>query len=146
MPPLPDEPLVSDKSGAHYEQREVTVAWVQGLRLPGGEDWLLHARDAYLPFELLRDERTVDGVDLRALSFLNFGGSGTLTLATGVRGRTITSVEEERELSMLAIEGVLVAQKKPLGGYWLPPVFTALGREWRLGDFGYVEERDHDVV
>ena len=106
----------------------------------------MHAHGEFLPFELLSEAETVDGAGLQAISFHNLGGSGSVTLTTGVRGRTITSASEERELEMLIIEGVLVAQKKPLGDYWLPPVFTALGREWRLSDFGYSEEADRDDV
>jgi hypothetical protein len=134
---------ISGLHGAHDADRDVTVVFATGIAgMPRGQGWLLHAHGEFLPFDLLSGVKTVDGVDLRAISFHNLGGSGSVTLLTGVRGRTITSASEERELAMLIIEGVLVAQKKPLGDYWVPPVFTALGREWRLTDFGYTEEAD----
>jgi hypothetical protein len=138
---------ISGLHGAHDADRDVTVVFATGISdVPWGEGWLLHAHGEFLPFDLLIEVNTVDGVGLRAISFRSLGGSGSgsVTLLTGVRGRTMTSASEERELAMLIIEGVLVAQKKPFGGYWVPPVFAALGREWRLTDFGYTEEADRD--
>lgn len=144
--PLPPNGMpIRGLLGAHDADRDITVVFATGISgMPWGQGWLLQAHGEFLPFELLSEAETVDGAGLQAISFHNLGGSGSVTLRTGVQGRTITSADEERELSMLIIEGVLVAHKKPLGGYWLPPVFTALGREWRLTDFDYTEEADRD--
>lgn len=147
VPLPPNGEPIDGRLGAHDADRDLTVVFVTGIYgTPSGQGWLLHAKGEFLPFELWSTSKTIGGAGLQALSFSNLGGSGSVTLRTGVQGRSITSADEERELSMLLIEGVLVAHKKPLGGYWLPPVFTALGREWRLSDFGYSEEADRDDV
>ena len=107
---------------------------------------MLHANGEFLPFELTRFNTPANGEDRRQISFFNFGGSASVALSTGVPGRTLDDSSDTRGLQMLAIEGVLVAHKRMLTRYWAPPVFTALDREWRLTDFGYVEEADLDNV
>jgi hypothetical protein len=146
LPPRPTDKRPTFKFGAYDSDRDCTVAWIMGVRRPGGEAWLIHSNGSFLPFELTRSDVNVDGVRHRETSFFNFGGSAALALRTGVQGKTLHDSPDTRELQMLAIEGVLVAHKRIVTRYWGPPIFTALGREWRLTDFGYTEEPDDDDV
>ncbi len=146
VPPLPRDSLVSGKHGAYDAERAVTVAWIQGMRELDGEAWLLNGNGEFLPFELLSTPGSTIGESQRDISLLNFGGSADLALSIGVHGRTLYDSDETRGLMVLAIEGVLVAHTRIRPRYWRPPVFKAMGREWRLGDFGYAEECGRAIV
>jgi len=144
LPPRPRDDRPTFECGAHDAERDCTVAWIMGVRRPGGEGWLIHSNGEFLPFELTRSDVNVDGLRHREISFFMFGGSANLALRAGVQGKTLHDSPETRGLQMLAIEGVLVAHKRIVTRYWGAPIFTALDREWRLTDFGYTEEPDLD--
>src|SRR5664279_3453173 len=89
LPPRPRDPSPTVKYGAYDPERDCTVAFIMGIRRPGGEGWLLHANGEFLPFELTRFNTPANGEDRRQISFFNFGGSASVALSTGVPGRTL---------------------------------------------------------
>jgi len=145
LPPRPKDDRPTFRTGAYDPERDCTVARIMGLRRPGGEAWLIYSNGEFLPFEVTDIDVDIDRVLHRRISFLTFGGSANLELKTGVQGRTMHDSPATRELQMRAIEGVLVAHKRIVTRYWGAPIFTALGREWRLTDFGYTEEPELDA-
>jgi len=145
LPPRPTDKRPTFKCGAYDSELNVTVAWIMGVRRPGGTGWLIDANGEFVAFELTTYfSAQINGEDCRAITFYRFGDSPSLGLRVGVRGRTLDDSIETRALQLLAIEGVLVAYKRIVTRYWAPPVFMAFDREWRLTNFGHTEEADLD--
>lgn len=154
MPPVPPtpEPFQSKILFGAVDQERQLVVWMiaNDTRDYGLGGWLFQKDGILVPFDVR--ENTVGDWDhmVREMRLLDFGFSRKVRGAIGLDGYQFRDSEHQREWALLAVEGVLVAQTRPLGGVlartsqWEVPRMTAYDTTYTLPDFGYAEEPHRD--
>ena len=140
--PLPGEPPV----GAVDLERGLIARHIGRYGEADRTAWLLQCGDALVPFDVSERFTSEDGRATIVLKLESFGFSTEVAQRAGVVRYLFSSQDQEQDWATVAVEGVLITWKHQFRNRDVSLRMEALGRSWKLDDFGYVEELDSDAM